>query len=443
MRIHRQPLTAIQQLDFSLLECEIRTIALRAFSDLHVHSRYSRATSEMMALQQISRYAALKGLKIVGTGDSTHPRWIAEIKEELEEGECGFLRMRDSRLDVFYVLSGEVSTIYSEGGSSKRVHHVLLFPSIECAEQVNDLLCHFGDLQSDGRPILNCTSPELVEFVTEVSDWIEIFPAHAWTPHFSIFGIHGYDSIRDCYRDRAHKIHALETGLSSDPPMNWMLSSLDDYVLVSNSDSHSPWPWRLGRESNLFDLREMSYKEMISALRREGRSRLLMTIETHPQYGKYHWSGHRACKVRLSPKESALLGDICPKCGKRLTKGVEQRVSELADREMGHRPPDAADFIHLLPLSEVIAAVYGIDYVGSSKVWQTYNKLVEGCGSEFAVMLEVDCEELERLSDKKIMEAIMMIRSRDERISVDPGYDGVYGGIKLGDISGGSRISDG
>jgi len=262
---------------------------LRAFSDLHIHSRYSRATSEMMALQQISHYAALKGLKIVGTGDSTHPQWIAEIKEELEEEECGFLRMRDSRLDVFYVLSCEVSTIYSEGGSSKRIHHVLLFPSIECAEQVNDLLCHFGNLQSDGRPILNCTSPELVEFVTEVSDWIEIFPAHAWTPHYSIFGIHGFDSIRGCYGDRAHKIHALETGLSSDPPMNWMLSSLDNYVLVSNSDSHSPWPWRLGRESNLFDLREMSYKELISALRREGRSRLLLTIEAHPQYGKYHY----------------------------------------------------------------------------------------------------------------------------------------------------------
>ena len=396
-----------------------------------------------MTIRQISHYAALKGLDIVGTGDSTHPLWIAEIKEELEGEEGGFLRTRGPRHDVFYVLSCEVSTIYSESGRSKRIHHVLLFPSIECAEQVNDLLCHFGDLQSDGRPILNCTSPELVEFVTEVSDWIEIFPAHAWTPHYSIFGIHGFDSIRDCYGDRAHKIHALETGLSSDPPMNWMLSSLDNYVLVSNSDSHSPWPWRLGRESNLFDLREMSYKELISALRREGRSRLLLTIEAHPQYGKYHWSGHRDCKVRLSPKESALIGDICPKCGRRLTKGVEQRVSELADREMGQRPRDAADYVRLLPLSEVIAAVYGMGYVGAARVWQAYNKLVEGCGSEFAVMLEANRDELERLSDERIMEAIMMIRSGDERITVDPGYDGVYGWIKLGGISGGSKASDG
>jgi len=412
---------------------------LRAFCDLHIHSRYSRATSEMMTLQEITHYAVMKGLNIVGTGDSTHPLWIAEVKERLVEEENGFLRMKESRSNQFYALSGEVSTIYKENGSTKMIHHVLLLPNVECAEQANDLLCHFGNLESDGRPILNCSSPELVEFLTEVSDWIEIFPAHIWTPHFSIFGVHGFNSIGECYGDRAHKIHALETGLSSDPPMNWRLSSLDNYVLVSNSDSHSPWPWRLGREANLFDLKEMSYKEMILALRREGRSRLLMTIETHPQYGKYHWSGHRNCKVKRSPKESAILGDICPKCGKRFTKGVEQRVSELADRELGYRPPNAIDYAHLLPLAEVIAAVYGIEYASSVKVWQTYNKLIEGCGSEFSVMLEAKPEKLEMLGDKRLKDAIMMVR--EDQVTVDPGYDGVYGILRLGGISRG--VSDG
>jgi len=406
-------------------------MVLRKFCDLHLHSRYSRATSEMMTFPDISRCAALKGLGIVGTGDSTHPKWVEEIKENLVQEGNGFLRLKGSEDGILFVLSCEVSTIYQHNGSSKRIHHVLLQPDLECMEQVNDLLCNFGDLASDGRPVLNCSSVELVEFVSEVSEWIEVFPAHAWTPHFSIFGLHGFDRIQDCYEDCANKIHSIETGLSSDPPMNWRLSSLDKYVLVSNSDSHSPWPWRLGREANIVDLKEESYRELILALRREGESKLLGTIETHPEYGKYHWSGHRNCGTRFSPEETKAKGDLCPKCGKRLTKGVEQRVEELADRKKGFRPPGAAGFVHLLPLSEVIAAVYGIEYVNSAKVWQTYYKLIKGFGSEFTVMLEADPEKIERLSDKKLAEAI--IKVREDRLVVEPGYDGVYGKIKIGE----------
>jgi uncharacterized protein (TIGR00375 family) len=404
---------------------------LKAFYDLHIHSHYSRATSEMMDLEQISRYALLKGLDVVGTGDFTHPRWLEEIKGQLGEEGNGLLQLKGSRAGPYFILSGEVCTIYSRLGSSKRIHHVLLVPSIECAEQVNDLLRHFGDLSSDGRPILKCSSPELVECVTEVSDWMEVFPAHVWTPHFSIFGPHGFNSVGECYGDRAHKIHALETGLSSDPPMNWRLSSLDRYLLISNSDSHSPWPWRLGREANLFDLEGIGYEELMAALRGEGRGKLLMTIETHPQYGKYHWSGHRNCKVRLSPEESARLGDICPKCGRRLTKGVEQRVGELADRQPGYRPPAAIGYVHLLPLSEVIAKVHGMGQASSHRIWDTYDRLIEGCGSEFSVMLEAPPQKLQGLVDGRLVKAIMLVR--EDRVIVEPGYDGVYGMMRLGD----------
>ncbi|MGQ9514121.1 MAG: endonuclease Q family protein [Thermoproteota archaeon] len=407
---------------------------MRVFCDMHIHSRYSRATSEMMTFQEISRYAALKGLNIVGTGDSTHPDWVKEIKEKLEQEENGLMRLKGSDSDLKFVLSCEVSTIYSKGESSKRVHHVLLIPDIECMEQVNDLLGNFGDMSSDGRPIINCSSAELVEFVSEVSNWIEIFPAHAWTPHFSIFGLRGFDSVKECYDDFAHKIHAIETGLSSDPPMNWRLSSLDKYVLVSNSDSHSPWPWRLGREANLFDLKDVSYRELILALRRESKSKILYTIETHPEYGKYHWSGHRSCGVRFSPEESKANEDICPKCGKKLTKGVEQRVNELADREKGFRPSGAAGYVHLLPLSEIIATVLGFEQVNSAKVWKIYNSLVKEFGSEFSVMLDADPEKIERFSNRKLAAAIM--RVREDKVIVEPGYDGVYGKIRIdGDLS--------
>jgi uncharacterized protein (TIGR00375 family) len=211
--------------------------------------------------------------------------------------------------------------------------------------------------------------------------------------------------------------------------MNWRLSSLDKYVLVSNSDSHSPWPWRLGREANIFDLKKVSYKELILAMRRESESKILCTIETHPEYGKYHWSGHRNCGVRFSPEESMMKGDICPRCGKKLTKGVEQRVNELADREKGFRPSSAAGYVHLLPLSEIIATVLGIEQVHSAKVWNIYNVLVKEFGSEFSVMLDAEPEKIEKLSNRKLASAIM--KFREDRIIVEPGYDGVYGKMKI------------
>jgi len=327
---------------------------LRVIADLHIHSRYSRATSQKMCIEEIARFAKIKGLNLVGTGDFTHPKWLKELQETLiPDTETSLYRVaKNPEFPVHFIITTEVSTIFSFQNEIKKIHHVILTPTIETAVQINERLSKYGNLSADGRPTLNMTAPQLVEEVMEVSSQNMIFPAHAWTPWFSIFGaFSGFNSIEDCYQDMTKHIHALETGLSSDPPMNWRLSKLDNFTLVSNSDSHSFWPWRIGREANVFELERLSYKEVIDAIRLKDKNRFKFTIETNPAYGKYHWTGHRNCGVALSPQEAIKLSNICPVCRRKLTKGVEQRVEELADRPLGFKPQGAIDFMHLLPLS--------------------------------------------------------------------------------------------
>jgi len=272
----------------------------------------------------------------------------------------------------------------------------------------------------------------LVEEVMEVSSENMVFPAHAWTPWFSIFGaFSGFNSVEECYQDMTKHIYALETGLSSDPPMNWRLSKLDNLVLVSNSDSHSFWPWRIGREANVFELKKMSYREILDAIRLKDVTRFKFTIETDPAYGKYHWTGHRNCHVALSPREAAKLGNVCPVCRRKLTKGVEQRVEELADRPVGFKPVGVVGFVHLLPLSEIIAAVLGVDSPSAQQVWGIYNLLVARFGDEYSVLMDASREALSSVVDEKIAEAI--IRVREGQIKVVPGYDGVYGQLVIFD----------
>ncbi|MEM1990952.1 MAG: endonuclease Q family protein, partial [Candidatus Bathyarchaeia archaeon] len=271
-------------------------------------------------------------------------------------------------------------------------------------------------------------APHLVEEVMEISRDNMIFPAHAWTPWFSVFGaFSGFDRMEDCYQDMIKYIHALETGLSSNPPMNWRLSSLDKFTLLSNSDSHSSWPWRIGREANLFELENLTYWEVVGSIRRKDANILKLTIETDPAYGKYHWTGHRACGVSLPPEEAIKIGNICPVCHKRLTKGVEQRVEELADRPHGFRPPGSPGFLHLLPLSEVISAVIGANSPNSQKVWSIYNALISKFGNEYAVLMYAALDDIARVTNPLIAEAI--IRVREGKVKVIPGYDGVYGQI--------------
>jgi uncharacterized protein (TIGR00375 family) len=401
-------------------------------ADLHIHGRYSRATSQKICVEEIARFARIKGLNLVGSGDFTHPKWLKELQETLvhDPGVSLYKTVRNPESPVHFMITTEVSTIFTFENEVKKVHHVILTPSIETAVQINDRLSKHGDLAVDGRPTLNMDAPHLVEQVMEVSSENMVFPAHAWTPWFSIFGaFSGFDSVEECYQDMTKHIHALETGLSSDPPMNWRLSRLDNFALVSNSDSHSSWPWRIGREANVFELRTLSYHEVVDTIRRKDKTRFKFTIETDPAYGKYHWTGHRNCHVALAPQEAIKLGNVCPVCRRKLTKGVEQRVEELADRPAGFKPEGAVGFMRLLPLSEIIATVLGVDSPSTQQVWSIYNSLVEKFGDEYTVLIDGSKETLGKVVDERIADAI--VRVREGKVKVVPGYDGVYGRLVI------------
>jgi uncharacterized protein (TIGR00375 family) len=384
-----------------------------------------------MDLKELGRFAAMKGLNVVGTGDFTHPAWRKEIRKDLQDSpDSGLYRLKEGAFQIQYMITGEVNTTFQFDEKSRRIHHCLLAPSIEAADAVSDRLAKFGNLLSDGRPTLRATAPELVDEVLEADRQCVVFPAHAWTPWFSLFGANsGFDSFIDCYQDRSNRIFALETGMSSDPPMNWRLSQLDRLCLVSNSDAHSAWPWRLGREANVFDLDHVTYHDLVGAIRDKDPKRFLFTIETSPAYGKYHWTGHRDCQVSMSARDARNLGDKCPKCGKKMTRGVEERIEELADRPEGYPPKNAIGYRHLLPLSEIIALVIGEGSPASAKVWDKYNMLVGKVGSEYSVMLDAPEAQLLAAAGPEIASAIL--RVRNDGVFVEPGYDGVYGKLDL------------
>jgi uncharacterized protein (TIGR00375 family) len=389
-----------------------------------------------MGIDEIARFADTKGLNVVGTGDFTHPDWIRELQSDLSEvPDTRLFKPVRSPSRTRFMITGEVSTTFMFKGEMKKIHHVILVPDFETAVQINDRLGSYGDLRADGRPTLEMSAPQLVEEIAAVSQCNEIIPAHVWTPWFSLFGaFSGFDNMEDCYQDTTRYIHAVETGLSSDPLMNWRISALDKYTLVSNSDSHSHWPWRIGREANVFNLKVLTYNEIIDTIRSKDSERFEFTIETNPAYGKYHWTGHRNCKVSLPPQEAIKFGNLCPVCRRRLTKGVEQRIEELADRPTGFKPPKAVGYMHLLPLSEIIAAVLDASSPSLESVWQIYNNLIMRFGNEYAVLIEASREELAKVVDPKIAEAI--IRVREEKARIAPGYDGVYGQLVLFDEAG-------
>ena len=392
---------------------------MKVIADLQIHSRFSRATSSSLTLQNLEKYARLKGLNLLGTGDFTHPKWLAELKGELKEDGSGILA---SKSGFHFVLQGEISNIYTQDGKARRIHTLLLARNFEVVEQINAALLKKGRLDYDGRPIFGFSCMELVEMMKEIDDGIEIIPAHAWTPWYGIFGsMSGFDSVEECFGEKSKHIHAIETGLSSDPAMNWRLSKLDKYTLLSSSDAHSFWPWRLGRECNVFDI-DWRYDDILSAIRK--KKNFMETIEMWPHEGKYHYSGHRACNVCLSPKEALKQNSICPKCKRLLTIGVAQRVEQLADRPEGFVPKDAVPFKNIISLSEVISATTGNE-VASKSVWEEYYKLVKEFGNEFNVLLEADETELKKITGEKI--ALNIMKNRNQKIQFKPGYDGVYG----------------
>lgn len=385
-----------------------------------------------MNIREIAQFSKIKGLNLVGTGDFTHPRWVREIEDSLEEVDgTGLCKTKaNPNSSVSFILSAEVCTIFEFENKPRKIHHVILTPKMDLVEQLNGRLRNRGDLDVDGRPTLKMTASELVAEVIAVSPDNLIFPAHAWTPWYSLFGANsGFDKLDDCYREMADHVYALETGLSSDPPMNWRLTSLDRLALLSNSDCHSAWPWRIGREANVFELDNLTYWEIMDAIKTKNPRKFKLTIETNPSYGKYHWTGHRQCNVSMPASEAISLRNICPKCGRKLTKGVEQRVEELADRPDGRKPPNAISYIHLLPLSEIIATTIGSESPSSPRVWHHYNMLIDKFQNEYSVLLDASREAIAKVADDRIADAIIGVR--EGSVKVTPGYDGVYGRIDL------------
>jgi len=397
---------------------------MRIVADLQLHSKYAMATSKDMDLEHLAAGARVKGLGLLGTGDFTHPKWYSELKKKLRPIEGTGLFTHSG---MTWMLSGEVSTIYKQGGRVRKVHHLLYAPDFDTVARANEFLSNFGSLASDGRPVLTgIDSAELVEALTGISSSFVVIPAHIWTPWFSVFGSKsGFDSLEECYQDQTPKIFAVETGLSSDPAINWRLSALDHLALVSNSDAHSPNPWRLGREASVFDLPRLTYRGIFGAIRQKDASKFLFTIEVDPSYGKYHFSGHKKCGVSVPPEEAKRLGNMCPKCGRKLTVGVLQRVEELADRPEGYIPRGAIPFKRLLPLYEVVSFATGVNRLYAKSAIALQDRLIETFGDELTVLLETGVEELAKVVPTRVAKAILA--SREGRVKVVPGYDGVYG----------------
>lgn len=405
-------------------------------ADLHIHSHYSRATSKDLNLESLYQWAQVKGINIVGTGDFTHPLWFKELKEKLEPDGNGFFRLKNPPktpalsgmkvhdIDVRFCLTTEISSIYKYGDKVRKNHNLVYAPDFDTVACINAKLSAIGNLASDGRPILGLPSRDLLEIVLEADSQAYLIPAHVWTPWFSTLGSKGgYDSIDECFRDLSDKIFALETGLSSDPAMNWKWSALDRFALISNSDAHSPQ--KLGREVNLFDT-ELSYEGLFNALKTQ--KGFLGTYEFFPEEGKYHHDGHRNCGVSLEPEESLRYKNNCPRCGQPLTIGVLHRLEKLIDREVPQQPEGAANFDYIIPLPEILSEIKGAG-VASKTVNQAFHQAISTFGNEFSLLKEVPVEDIHKQGGPVLAEAIRRMRTHE--VKPVAGYDGLYGVIKI------------
>jgi len=443
---------------------------MQVIADLHIHSKYSRAVSPQMTIPFIWEWAKRKGITLMTTGDWTHPLWIREIKQNLEETGMGLLKIKDqsskikdewgenikaNSIDPLFLLTTEISSIYSQGGRLRRIHNLIWSPSIATADQINkELLSRGANLSSDGRPIVGLTSIQIAELVLSIDPSCLIVPCHIWTPWFSLYGSEsGFDSIDECFGSYAKYIYAVETGLSSDPAMNWRIKELDSRSIVSSSDAHSG-P-KLGREATVFELAELSYKAICEAIINRGESvnanKIAYTIEFHPEEGKYHWTGHRNCGIKQTPEETKKKGVVCPVCGKKLTIGVMHRVEQLAKRSEeelklsvvnkqlsegknsikiteSSTQPSRPPYVMLVPLQEILSEALGGMPTGQV-VQNEYKKLTDGFGGEFEVLLNIDINKIKNISGERVGEAIEKVRNND--MTVDPGYDGVFGKVKI------------
>ncbi|OGW32671.1 MAG: DNA helicase UvrD [Nitrospirae bacterium GWC2_42_7] len=407
---------------------------MRFIADLHIHSKYSRATSPNMSPESLWKWAQLKGITVIGTGDFTHAEWLKELKEKTEPAGNGLFSLKkefraddvpDScKAEVLFMLSAEISCIYRKHEKTRKIHSILFVPDFSDAERINTALSKIGNLKADGRPILGLDAKKLLQIVIDNSSDAMLVPAHAWTPHFSVFGsVSGFDSLEECFEDLTPHIHAIETGLSSDPLMNWRLSALDRLTLISNSDAHSPA--KIGREANIFET-ELSYDTIMNAIKtKEG---FAGTIEFFPEEGKYHLDGHRNCGVSLSPEETISQNFLCPSCGKKVTVGVMHRVAKLADREEGTVPPGAPPFHSIIPLPEVLSEILKVG-VSSKKLNNEYMRLLNILGSEFKILMDTPLIDIEKAGSSTLSEAISKMRTGD--VIKTPGFDGEFGRIKI------------
>lgn len=381
-------------------------------SDLHIHSRFSRACSKNLNFENLVKWAKIKGINLLGTGDFTHPVWFNEIKKDLVEKKGLYYYQ-----GFPFVLSGEISLIYTQG-RGRRVHLVMLAPNLEVVEKINQYLDTKGRRDYDGRPIFKISCEDFIRDLMKISKEIEVIPAHIWTPYFGVLGsMSGFDSLKEAFGSQIKNVHAIETGISSDPKMNLKIKELQNISILSFSDSHSFWPFRLGREATIFRKVD-SYGEILDQIRNNS---FIGTIETNPSYGKYHWDGHSKCNFSCSPKETKKLKGICPKCGKLLTKGVEYRIEEIADIDS----KESRVFFEILPLHEIISLNVGVG-MQSKKVWEIYNLLIKEFGNEFNILLDVSKEQFKSKDvDEKLIRLIL--RNRENKIEVKPGFDGEYG----------------
>jgi len=379
-----------------------------------------------MNLENLEKWAKLKGIKVLGTGDFTHPEWLKNLKEKLEPAEPGLFKFKNSNSETRFILTTEVSCIYSKKGKLRKIHIIIFAPSFEVVEKNNVQLGWIGNLKSDGRPILGLDAKELAKIVFNVSSDCLVVPAHLMTPWFSLFGSKsGFNSLEECFDEYSKYIFAGETGLSANPLMLWRIPDGRKVALISNSDAHSPQ--KIGREANVFDT-GLSYSAISEAIKTKDPKRFLYTIEFFPEEGKYHYDGHRICGISLSPAESKKYNNICPNCGRPLTIGVLNRVEQLSDREEGFKPENVIPFKSLVPLTEIIADALGT-LVGTKQGEEEYKNLIEKFGNEFEILIDVSRSELETVTLPEIAEGI--IRVREGKVYIEPGYDGIYGKIRI------------
>lgn len=408
--------------------------------DLHIHSKYSRACSKNLELEQIARTCDMKGVDIIATGDFTHPQWFSDIQNKLEENK-GLYTLKNINSKAKFILSTELALIYKQGDKTRRIHLVVLAPNIRAVAKLNKYLDNHGfNLHSDGRPILGMSAIELCDILFSIDEQFLVIPAHIWTPWFAVFGSKsGFDHLSDCFGKFTQNIYAYETGLSSDPEMNWRISALDDLTLLSNSDAHS-LP-NIAREANVFDMHELSYTAVYDIIKHNSVTQrakgikskygqLMYTIEFYPEEGMYHYDGHRDCKISFEPAETKKHDGICPKCRKKLTLGVSYRVNELADRSIGFRPKGAYDYKKLVELDKIIAESFNIKSRFSQKVQREYNNILNSTHvDEISILTSYDLDKLQPFTTSEILEGIKRVRAQN--LIITPGFDGRYGVIKI------------